>query len=139
MTTYYESAVYTMKTYDELYETGVKYYGDDNNCSVVSLAVACKVSYGKAFNVYKKLGRKTGKGTYKEIQMQAFRELGYKLERVHCKAKTVKTLPNHLPKQGQFIAYVRGHVLAIDDGIVKDWTDGCRHRIKEVFRVQKAD
>jgi hypothetical protein len=129
-----------MKTYQtgkELYDIGRKYYKDSNHCTVVGLAVSCKVSYGKAFNIFKKLGRITGKGTHKGTQIMAFRELGYELKRVHCEAKTVTTLANHLPSAGQYVAYTRGHMLAVDDGVVKDWTDGRRHRVIAVFQVVK--
>lgn len=129
-----------MKTYQtgkELYEIGSKYYKDSNHCTVVGLAVACKVSYGKAFNTFKKLGRITGRGTHKGTQIMAFRDLGYELEKVDCQAKTVTTLTKHLPSVGQYIAYVRGHMLSVDDGIVKDWSDGRRHRILAVYQVVK--
>ena len=36
---------------------------------------------------------------------------------------------------GTFIAYTRGHVLCIKDGVVEDWTNGRQHRIVQVLRV----
>ena len=133
-----------MKQYDDarkVYEIGHKYYNDTNNCTVVTTAIAANVPYGKAFNLLKSLGRKTGKGVpFALIDKHVFKELGYKLIEqgdLFTSWGTVSTITTKLPSKGTFIAYVSGHVLTIRDGVVMDWTEGRRHRIKKVYQVVK--
>jgi len=133
-----------MKQYDDaikVYKIGHKYYNDSNNCTVVTTAIAANVPYGKAFNLLKSLGRQTGKGIpFAQIDKYVFKELGYNLIKQGDSSTrwgTVSTITNKLPSKGTFIAYVRGHVLTIRDGIVMDWTEGRRHRIKRVYQVVK--
>ena len=133
-----------MKQYDDarkVYEIGHKYYNGTNNCTVVTTAIAANVPYGKAFNLLKSLGRKTGKGVpFALIDKHVFKELGYKLIEqgdLFTSWGTVSTITTKLPSKGTFIAYVSGHVLTIRDGVVMDWTEGRRHRIKRVYQVVK--
>jgi hypothetical protein len=127
----------TYKTGTELYRIAQKHYKDDNCCAVVALAITCQVSFGKAFNLAKRLGRVTGKGTPWNIIFASYEALGYKLVRVESYAKTVSSLSQHLPSTGRYLVHVRGHVLAFDGGTVKDWSEGRRHRIKDVYQVVK--
>jgi hypothetical protein len=70
---------------------------------------------------------------------KAARDLGYSLrvmDRSEYRAKTMITAardPN-LAK-GRYICMVRGHVAAVVDGQVIDWSDGRRHQVKEVYEV----
>ena len=127
----------TYKTGTELYHIARKHYKDSNCCAVVAIAITCQVSFGKAFNLAKRLGRITGKGTPWRIITTSYEALGYKLVRVESGAKTVSTLGRHLPSSGRYLVHVRGHVLAFDDGVVKDWSEGRRHRIKDIYQVVK--
>jgi hypothetical protein len=133
-----------MKYYDsglEVYEIGHKYYNDSNNCTVVTTAIAAGVTYGKAFNLLKSLGRKTGKGVpFALIDKHVFKELGFRLIMqgdTSTRWGTVSSITTKLPSKGTFIAYVSGHVLTVRDGKVMDWTEGRRHRIKKVYQVVK--
>jgi hypothetical protein len=133
-----------MKQYDDaikVYKIGHKYYNDTNTCTVVTTAIAANVPYGRAFNLLKSFGRETGKGVpFALIDRQVFRELGFKLIKqgdFNTRWGTVSTITKKLPSKGTFIAYVRGHVLTIRDGVVMDWTEGRRHRIRNVYQVVK--
>ena len=133
-----------MKQYNDaikVYKIGHKYYNDRNNCTVVTTAIAANVPYGKAFNLLKSLGRKTGKGVkFSLMQDCVFKDLGYRLVQqgdLMTRWGTVSTITKKLPSKGTFIAYVSGHVLTIRDGVVMDWTEGKRHRIKKVYQVVK--
>ncbi len=137
----YTIGVITMQTYEtgtELYHLARKFYKDSNCCAVVALAITCQVSFGKAFNTAKRNGRVTGRGTPWHTIHNSYKDLGYKLVRVRCEAKTVASLEKHLSNKGRFLVHVRGHVLAFDDGVVKDWSEGRRHRIKDVWKIVKV-
>ena len=132
-----------MKQYNDaikVYKIGHKYYNDTNNCAVVATAIAANVKYGKAFNLLKSLGRQTGSGTKSKMLAEALNQLGFKLVQQGDRMTrwgTVSTITRKLPSKGTFIAYVRGHVLTIRDGVVMDWTEGRRHRIIGIYQVVK--
>ena len=52
--------------------------------------------------------------------------------------KTIRTVARVLPK-GRFLVGVRGHVVAVINGEVCDWTDNRMHRVLEVFEVIAVD
>ena len=52
-------------------------------------------------------------------------------------AKTVMGIPKDkkFKKSYKYLVRVRGHVLAVRNNEVLDWTEGRRHRIQEVYKV----
>lgn len=108
---------------------------DFNDCSVKALAIVCGVSYGEAYEALRKKGRKTNSGVYISQIIFAARELGFKLERIrNWKGKTTKTLD--LPRTGRFLVGTVDHVLAVQFGLVKDYSAGKNMRITEVYLVE---
>lgn len=124
-------------SYKKVRDIAVKYYRDDNMCTVVALAVAAGCGYGKAFHTYRRLGRVTGKGTYFPMQQSAFGEHGLKLEYVPMAAKTVASAEKALKgTQGTFLIYSSGHVSAVHNGTMYDWAaGGSRKRIKSIYKA----
>jgi hypothetical protein len=131
-----------MKQYDykELETIGKKYYADSNFCSVVALSVACNVGYGKAYHTLRRQGRKDKRGVVKPMIDYALEDLGFKAVLViGYEGKQARSLPNLLPKEGHYLVYFRGHVAAVRDGAIIDWTDNRAHRVRAVYRVIKKD
>lgn len=126
------------KTAKEIYRVGKEYYNDKGHCSVVTVAVACGVAYGRALKEMTAAGRKHRQGASIIQIHHAINKLGYSLKVVRLgKNGTVSTLTNKLPNKGTYIAFVKGHVLTVRDGVVIDWSEGRRHRIIEVLEVIK--
>ena len=55
-------------------------------------------------------------------------------QRVFGKRITVNQAPNYLLK-GKYLLFVSGHVLAMVDGEVLDWTQGRRHQVKGYLKI----
>jgi hypothetical protein len=129
-----------MKQYEDamkIYNIGVKYYKDKNNCSVVAVAVTTGVAYGAAFKALEKAGRVRGRGATTGQIKEALDYLGYTTRAVVEQFKTVRTVTDYLPSTGNFLAYSPSHVLSIRNGRVIDWTEGRRHRVYTASEVIK--
>jgi hypothetical protein len=124
-------------SYKELARIGAKYYHDNNFCTVVALAVTCGQAFGKAYHTMKRLGRQDGKGSW--AVLDGVKTLGYTAERVEgLYGKQVKSLNKLLPRTGMYMVFVRGHVLAVRNGEVVDWTEGRAHRIIRVYKIERV-
>jgi len=123
--------------YKTIRDIALKYYKDNNMCTVISLAVAAGCGYGKAFHTFRRLGRKTGKGTRFPVQVAAFLEHGLRLEGVRLGAATVCTAEKLLSSTlGMYLVYSTGHVSAVYDGKMYDWAaGGSRKRVNGIFKV----
>jgi hypothetical protein len=107
-----------------------------NDCTVKAIAITCDVPYKVAHKALANEGRKSRCGSYWSQQVRAINSLGYALETVGHTAKTINQVKSdRVVQNGYFLAYVRGHVAAVVNGKVEDWTDGRRHRIQKVFKV----
>lgn len=121
-----------------------KEMGEWSDCTVKAIAIACDKPYRMVHAMLKEEGRKDRRGCFQPEQFRTINRLGYKLTRVEGEAPfrfggTVTTLPKRLPSKGNYIAYVRGHIIAVKDGKIEDWTEGRRHRILEVYKVERKE
>ena len=119
--------------------------GDSNYCSVVATSIACRVSYSKAHTACAQVGRKINRGMSNHAIFQAVNLLGCELTPVTNRNNkplrqrngskyTPKTIGKRL-KSGYYIVFVRGHVFAVVNGEVEDWTDNRAHHIYAAYRV----
>lgn len=111
---------------------------ESNDCAVKAIAIACNVPYKVAHKALANLGRRNRRGTLNSTIHTAIKQLGFELECItfKVKAKTVTTLAaDRAVKDGFFVAFVRGHIAAIVNGQIEDWTEGKRHRIRLVYKV----
>jgi hypothetical protein len=123
-------------SYEELAMIGRKYYSDSNFCSVVAISVACNVGFGKAYHTLRREGRQTKKGVIKPVIDRAIANLGFELVSVpDMYNKQAKSLTKVLPKEGCFLVHFRGHVAAIRDGVLVDWTEKRAHRTWAVYAI----
>lgn len=113
---------------------------ENNDCSVVALTVATDLPYKVVHAAFKKWGRRNRQGVcFSQVKDAAY-ELGYKLTRIQCDAKTVMNVPYHLTKNGHFgnfVIYATRHCAGMTGGRVVDWTAGRRIRVKGVYKVEK--
>lgn len=110
-----------------------------NDCAVKALAIAASKPYEEVHSVFKKHGRRNRRGTPLHIIFRAAREYSpnveYKPIRKPCGGKyTARTIGQALPK-GNYIIHYNGHVAAMVDGMVEDWTDGRCHRVLAVIKL----
>tara|TARA_R110000822_G_scaffold110654_4_gene240923 strand:- start:5196 stop:5810 length:615 start_codon:yes stop_codon:yes gene_type:complete len=117
-----------------------KLYGEINDCTVKAAAVVMATTYEDAHNMCMKAGRKFGKGmvTYQDL-IPAIKQRGFRVTEISTSAKTIRTLGRVLPRSGQFLIRVRGHVAGVSDGRVNDWSEGRCHRILNVWRVEEVN
>lgn len=134
----------------ELDECGVPVQ-PKNNCTVRALHHATGLPYEVCHHMMKLLGRKDGRGAYFGTVHEAARRLGFEIIEVNINEmkelyvyekyyKTKSVTVRHFEeepiwKHGTFFAHTRGHVLALVNGKVKDWTSGRSHRVFAMYRV----
>lgn len=141
-----------------------KKWGETNDCTVKALAIATGNTYEVAHGALALRGRSFRKGIHMHHVFKALNDLGFEREKVFdrwaldhgpdfaesssfheeakryrrsrwANVKTVRTLPEHLPKRGVFLIQTRGHVFCARAGEVHDWTEGRRHRITKIHRI----
>ena len=106
------------------------------DCSVKAVAAATGVSYDKARAELAKYGRRHRKGASTWLIKNVLREMGFDLEKVDVKAKTVRTVERELT-YGTYLIFVRGHVLAMKNAEVLCHSEGRLARILSVSRVKR--
>jgi hypothetical protein len=120
--------------------------GERNDCTVKAVSIACQIPYSEAHGYLKALGRRKGCGWFPNNHQRRKRGhvsgyidnldfLGIEYERVSVVSKTVSQIEKEL-RTGHYMVHVRGHVLALVDGKVQDWTEGRRHRIVSVYKIK---
>lgn len=128
-------------------------HGEDNDCAVKAVALVTGSSYAVAHFTLKKLGRANKSPTHNTLIPQALAILGKTLRPVKVVEEIVHQYPGvhqnklqattHQParfpkvwKNGKtYLAYTKGHVLAIVDGQVHDWTSTKSLRIIRLMEV----
>jgi len=123
-----------MQTYEEMVKIGRKYYADAGFCSVIALASVADISFGKARAIMAKQGRKERQGALLPWITKAVESRNLKCTAIPVQSKTMKTITREL-SQGKYLVFVRGHVAAVVDGVINDWTEGRAHRIVRVYKI----
>jgi len=96
---------------------------EGNDCTVKAVSVVTNTPYIKAHALLKAKGRINNKGSFHSKTV--IRELGFDVERIHAfPAKTIATLEQYCDPKKRYIAEVRGHILAVVNGKIEDWTRG---------------
>lgn len=103
---------------------------DKNFCAVIALAQITDCSMSKAWHKLKELGRKPRRGTYIEQSLKALDDMQYSYDPVPVRGKTVNQFTKICSKNATYFVEVRGHVLVIRGGIVRDWSEGKANRRK---------
>lgn len=113
------------------------------DCSVIAIALATGVGYEKAHKALAHMGRKPRHKTPRIYSSGAIANLGFKFDietpRKPSGSKyTPITIGEYVSSKKKYIAFCRGHMFAIVNGKVEDWTDGRRHRITELWVVSEG-
>jgi len=127
------------QAYKDLAKVGHTYYSDTNFCTVIAVATVCNMSFGKARIKMEKAGRKHKNGAYTHQYHEVIKRRGFKLEAIDgFVGHHVNTMGRKLGK-GTFLVQVAGHVLAVVDGVVNDWSAERKLRVKTVYKVTKEE
>lgn len=117
--------------------------GENRDCAVVATALVCRVPYGVAHTALERQGRRRGRGTnFMDITKPGVESLGFQIEELKRNLQpngsrwTPKTIGKRLAK-GYWLCRVKGHVFAVVNGRVLDWTEGSHKRILHIYRVTK--
>ena len=109
-------------SYAELAKNGRKYYNDDNFCTVIGLAVACDLSFGKAYNLAKRtVNRSHRRGLKVHAIHKLYESMGKVLIPCPSPCKTLSTLKRSVPPTGRYMFLTASHCAVSRDGIVEDW------------------
>jgi hypothetical protein len=110
----------TTAKYERINGVREEHYGDKDSCSVVAIAIACNVSFGKAQAAMSRAGRKPGNGASLDQMLDAITELGF-MANIRYGVGKRPTLSKFVrDTEGAVLAVTKGHVSAIVDGIVHD-------------------
>ena len=130
-------------SYAELNHVGRKYHNDTNYCSLIATCVATGKPFSKVFRAYKDEGRRVRSGTHQSTQSRVLRKFGKKLSICSSKSYAYATLTGvandcHTWGAGVYWIYVRGHVAAVRDGVLEDWSAIRKYRGKviSIFKIE---
>ena len=128
--------------FDKLRHVATKYYRETNCCTVIAVAVAARVGFGKAYHAMKREGRRDRQGAYLVQYKRALDKFGFDIVPIENNlGKTLAAAKKRAPKKGTFLVNTRGHVTCIRDGEMVDWAadNNSRKRILWVHQVIKRE
>ena len=122
------------KSYQELKKVAHLHYNDAAYCTVIAVAAACEVSFGKAQAALARAGRKHRQGATMAQMQAAMVELGYCMVQHPVKAKTPLTLLKNgeLDDSRTAVVEVQKHVSVIRQG---EWVDHEKTQRKRIWQV----
>lgn len=126
----------------KLRHVATKYYRENNCCTVIAVAVAARVGFGKAYHAMKREGRKDRRGAYFAQYKRALDKMGFDVVPIeNTMGKTLATAKKRAPKQGTFLLHTSRHVTCIRDGEMVDWAadNNSRKRITAITQVIKRE
>lgn len=118
-----------------------------NDCAVRAMSLVLNRPYSEVHQDLAARGRRDGRGTRNTIISDSMlvltadvgqRAIESEWLHVRTKAPTLATFVRERP-HGRYLVLVRGHALAVIDGVVHDWTNGgsgARSRVIKYWRVE---
>lgn len=109
---------------------------ETNDCTVIALSNAARISYLEAWMAMRDAGRPPGRGLNILVWLPVFEEYVDMVPQDDLCRKKVSTLLKELPKKGTFVIRVYRHVLVYMDGEVFGVGRRCGAIATDVFRVR---
>ena len=110
----------TTAKYERINAVRAEHYKDEDACSVIAIAIACNVSFGKAQAAMRRAGREDNRGATLASMREAITELGFMAKSWTTKDRpTVAQFKKYV--EGAALAVTTGHVSCVLDGIVHDY------------------
>ena len=125
---------------------------ETNDCAVIAVALAAGVSYDVAHRTLSKFGRENRKPTMFYQTNAALKELNVRLQCVTDEVQdriparsdrsrrrlttyTAERFPGVFREGERYLALTSGHILYIEDGKVRDWSNNRSLRIIDLWRI----
>lgn len=127
--------------------------GDKSFCAPLAVALLTDTDVDRVAEIFARLGRKHGHGTYHDVTMGALGELGFVAHQLdiaavvasypkpHCTALKGMTthhfrrFPEAFDPSKRYLAITRNHAVAVIDGEVKDWSVNNTLRIAWLYEI----
>ncbi len=134
----------TSKSLWDTMATASKAHGERNDCTVMALTAATGRSYDECHAALAKAGRKSRRGcNFPTIGKRAAKSLGFLMEELDYLDYSAKTMitaeRDRKLSTGKYVLRVRSHVAAMIDGKIVDWSQGRRHRIRNIYTFTAID
>jgi len=119
-----------------------KQLNEKNDCAVIAISIVCRTTYKAAHELCARSGRKNRDGTHVQYTFPFMRQMDFKVEQVKDLVQkngskfTPKTIGNKL-KRGYYLCFCNGHVFAVVNGDVEDWTNNRKHHITSAYKVTR--
>lgn len=123
-------------------------YREQNDCTVIAAALVTGATYEQAHTACAMSGdRMRGRGMrWWRHGYAVLDDLGHRAEPVSLapllrrkgSGLTGCTVAQYLPRRGRYLVQYRGHLAAVVNGELLDWTKGRRHRVIRLWKVEPA-
>lgn len=111
-------------------------HNDSNFCTVIGLALLAEISFDEAHLFMEKAGRINNRGADVDEIMHGFKIAGLDVELKNLEKRfTVRKAPMVLPK-GKYLLITCNHVVAMNNGIVQDFSKGSLRRVTQIIHVK---
>ena len=109
--------------------------GEDNDCAVTAVTAITGIGYQAVRRRFAEKGRSDKRGVWDEIMIMVLNSYGLDVvKREFHNIKTMTSLEMFIP-HGKFLVTLDGHVAAVIDGVIHDYTAQSRKHVKEIFQV----
>ena len=142
-----------MQTYEQLQEVARR-YGETDDCTVKGIATLFGCTYGVAHRALQKNGRKHRKGATWYVIDKAVKTLAWRFSAIveehgvpHANLQYAKLIKFEAPTiaqfmrkhpKGSYLLVMNGHVAAVRDGVLYDWTEKTAKR-RRVYGYLKSN
>jgi len=119
-----------------------KQLNENNDCAVITLAIVMRTTYKVIHAHCANVGRKVRGRTQTHHIMAVIETAGFSIERIKKDRQksgskfTPKTIGDKC-KRGYYMCFCNGHVFAVVNGIVEDWTNNRQHHINAIYKVTR--
>lgn len=119
-----------------------KQLNETNDCAVIALAIVMRTTYKVTHAICASVGRAVRGSTRTRQTFAAMDAAGFNVDKV--KNNRQKTGSKYTPKtigekckRGYYLCFCNGHVFAVVNGSVEDWTNGRQHHINDIYKVTR--
>jgi len=117
-----------------------KQLNETNDCAVIALAIVMRTTYKATHAICAAHGRKVRGSTRTRQTFASIESAGFAVEKVKNNRQksgskfTPKTIGEKC-KRGYYMCFCNGHVFAVVNGTVEDWTNGRQHHINDIYKI----
>jgi len=129
-------------SYAELNKVARRFYSDKGYCAVIAAAVINDWSFGIAKAKMEARGYRHGcGGVYFHHSLELYAEHGKVAIPVDAGkfGKNLYAVSKNVPKDGRYVFHISGHIAAVRDGVLEDWSAGLRKSLKPILEIYKIE